>query len=798
MASVRGPREAFGAPGIEPRWTYANKDGVGTAYSTPSRIWFTLLDGIVTEVYCPTVDRAQIRDLQLLVTDGESFMHEERLNMHSQTEALAHHVLGYRVINSDPSGRYSIEKTILTDPHYPSVLQRIVVKADESLRGKLKAFVLCAPHLDVAGWHNNAYVLDTQSRSLLAAEKDGTWLVLDASRPFLKTSCGYVGRSDGWTDLADNFTLDWEFDRAVDGNVALIGEIDDPLREFVVSLTFGNSIHNALTTLYGSLDTPFDQHEERFLEQWGRSRHHLVPLEIQAQDGGKLFQSSFSLLLAHEDKAYPGAIIASMSIPWGGAKSDEDRGGYHLVWTRDLVNSVTGLLGAGNVESARRALIYLATSQRDDGGFPQNMWIDGEPYWSGIQLDEVAFPIMLARRMSHEEALSIIDPYPMVLRAAGYLMRHGPATAQERWEEASGYSPSTLANNIAGLICAAAFAREHGDESTALFIEDYADYLDQHIETWTVTTQGTLVPGIPRHYIRILPVEVGDPTPAEDPNNGWLTLANVPPGQQYRYPAKDIVDGGFLELVRYGIRRPEDPIIVDSVRVIDKILKVDTPLGPCWHRYNHDGYGERADGGPYITYGIGRAWPLLTGERGHYELAAGREVSLYIKTLEHFASTTGLLSEQIWDEPSRPSMKMEFGYPTGSARPLMWAHAEYIKLLRSARDGRVFDRVPEAWSRYCEGRGSQKKRLQIWKRRRQVTRMARDATLRVQIPRPFRLHWTTDEWTTANDEISRSTGVGIDYVDVAIPKEAKGPVRFTFFWNDTLEWEGHDYAVTIV
>ena len=797
MAILRGARVAFGAPGIEPRWTYANKDGVGTAYSAPSRIWFTLLDGIVTEVYCPTVDRAQVRDLQLLITDGESFVHEERMHMNTtSTEKLSLHGLGYRIVNVDWEERYSIEKTILTDPHYPSIVQRIQIRANEALRHKLRAFVLCAPHLEVGGWHNNGYVIEMSGRPLLAAEKDGTWLMLDASRPFTKLSCGYVGQSDGWTDLAGNFDMNWEFDQAPDGNIALIGEIAEPLEEFRLVLTFGNSQHNALTTLYGSLYTAFELHETRFLEQWSRAGRRLEDLGSVSADGGNLFASSYSLMMAHEDKAYPGAMIASMSIPWGGAHSDEDRGGYHLVWTRDLTNSVTGLLAAGNSETPRRALLYLVTSQNDDGGFPQNMWIDGNAYWTGIQLDEVAFPIMLARRMMREGAIHSFNPLPMVMRAAGYLMGHGPATDQERWEEASGYSPSTLANNIAGLICAAAFAREAGDESTASFIEDYADFLEQHLEEWTVTTQGTLVSGIPRHYIRICPIDKRDPCAAEDPNNGWLTLANVPPGQQYRFPAKEIVDGGFLELVRYGVRRADDPIIVDTVKVIDEVLKVDTPLGPCWHRYNHDGYGERADGGPFTGYGIGRAWPLLTGERGHYELAAGRDTKLYIHTMERFAHGTGLLPEQVWDEPSIPGMKMRFGYPTGSARPLMWAHAEYVKLLRSVLDERVFDMVPEAEMRYCTGRPPQR-RIEIWKRNRQVACVKRGALLRVQVMRPFRIHWSRDGWATVQDHIATSTAVGAHYFDIPIPKDAQAPILFTFLWADTETWEGRDYKVEI-
>jgi glucoamylase len=376
-------------------------------------------------------------------------------------------------------------------------------------------------------------------------------------------------------------------------------------------------------------------------------------------------------------------------------------------------------------------------------------------------------------------------------------MRYGPATDQERWEEASGYSPSTLANNIAGLICAACFARDRNDEVTATFLEEYADFLEKHIEEWTVTTEGTLVPGIARHYIRVHPVDVRDPRPVEDPNQGLLTLANVPPGEPWQYPAKEIVDAGFLELVRYGIRRPDDPVIVDSLRVVDAVLRIETPSGPCWHRYNHDGYGQRADGGPHVGYGVGRAWPLLTGERGHYEVAAGHDAAIYIRTLERFASATGLLAEQVWDEPSRPDIKMQFGCPTGSARPLMSAHGEYIKLLRSVRDGQVFDFVPEAAARYCRMRKS-RRALAIWKPNRQVQGAAAASTLRVQAPRPFHLHWTADEWQTVNDTIATPTAISVHFVDIPIDQGQRAPIRFTFLWTSSSAWEGRDYAVEVV
>lgn len=789
--------EAFGHPGIQPRWTHGGKDGIGTAYAASSLIWFTLWNGIVTEVYYPTVDRPQIRDLQYLVTDGASFFHEEKRHLNSQFERLSDHTLGYRCKNSDPEGRYAITKEIIADPHLPCVLQRTQLTGDHSVISKLHLYALCAPHLEVGGWRNTGYVIEVAGRKLLMAQKEGTWLALMATVPFLHMSCGFVGRSDGWTDLAENFRMDWEFERASDGNVALTGELDlTATSEFTLGAAFGDSEHHAIATLFQSLGTSFAEHQKRYVEQWDRAAKNLVSLENFSYDGGNLYHSSFSLLLAHEDKSYPGAIIASLSIPWGEAKGDEDQGGYHLVWTRDMINSATGMLAAGNSVTPLRSLIYLAVSQQEDGGFPQNFWINGKPYLQGIQLDEVAFPILLAWRLNREKALRGFDPYPMVLRAASYLVRHGPVTEQERWEEASGYSPSTLASNIAALICAACFARERRDEATARFLEDYADFLESHIESWTVTSDGTLLPEVRRHYIRILPEDITNPCPDEDPNCGLLTIANRAPGTQSVFPAKEIVDAGFLELVRYGIRRPDDPLVVNSLRVVDAVLKVETPVGPTWHRYNNDGYGQRKDGGPFIQWGKGRAWPLLTGERGHYELAAGHEVKSLIRALEGFASSTGLIPEQVWDEGDRPDLHMHLGKPTGAAMPLMWAHAEYIKLLRSVSEGRVFDLIPEVQNRYL-GRRAQCQRLEIWKPNRQPKAAKQGYTLRIQMPASFRLRWSRNDWSQSTDASSSATALGIEYVDIPISHGQPAPIRFTFFWSARKSWEGRDYGVAV-
>lgn len=797
MAILLNQHPATGGPGIPPRWTRSDKDGVGAAYSALSRVWFTVSRGILNEVYYPTIDRPQVRDLQYLVSDGRTFFHDSRRHMESTHEYLPHHALGFRIVSTDREGRYRILKEIITDPHQPCVLLHTHFEADPAWLSRLRLFVLLAPHLEVGGTGNSGHVAQTPWGKVLTAHKGGTWLALGTTVPLVRGSCGFVGTTDGWQDLAQNFEMDWEFDCALDGNIALTGEID--LRrgqEFVLGLAFGDSLHSALVTLTQSLAVPFAEHRDHFVRQWQRGAGHaLAGREQLTGDGGRLYQVSHNLLMAHEDKLYAGAMIASLSIPWGEFKGDEDLGGYHLVWTRDMCQSATALLSVGHDEFPFRALVYLACTQREDGGFHQNFWINGEPYWRGIQLDEVAFPILLAWHLRAANALRDFDPWPMVQRAAGYLVREGPATPQERWEENSGYSPSTLAVHIAALVCAASFARERGRDGTAQYLEEYADFLECHIEPWTVTTEGTLVPGIRRHFIRIHPVEVGDPQPDEDPNRGLLMLRNQPPGAPAAVRAKDIVDAGFLELVRYGIRKPGDALIEDSLRVVDAMLKVDTPFGPCWRRYNHDGYGEHDDGGPYQGWGKGRAWPLLIGERGHYELAADRDVRPFLRAMEKFATATALLPEQVWDEPDRPEAHMYLGRPTGSVMPLAWAHAEYVKLVRSAADGQVFDLIPEVSKRYRKRRAI--KPPEIWKFNRQVKVVPAGGTLRIQASVPFRLHWTDGEWQRAHDVGSTPTGVGKEFVDIPVPEGARAPIRFTFYWTGAKRWEGQDFRVSI-
>jgi glucoamylase len=675
------------------------------------------------------------------------------------------------------------------------VLVHAILEGNEDFVKSLQLYVLLAPHLAIGGAGNTGYRADAAGKTILVACKGNTYLAMGADADFARSSVGYVGASDGWTDLSRNYRMDWTFDRADDGNIALTAQIDlSRKREFTVALAFGDTLSAAVSTLLQSLCVPFSRHLDRFISQWKRTPGH-DELACNSFDGGRLYRVSRRIMLAHEDKRYAGALIASASIPWGQAHGDEDIGGYHLVWPRDLAQSASAMLASGDRVTPLRALVYLAGVQREDGGFSQNFWIDGRAHWRAIQLDQVAYAIMLAWRLWKEDALQEFEPYHMMVRAARYIIVHGPATQQERWEEHAGYSPSTLAAVIAGLVCAADYARNKGRAAVADFLLDAADFYESHVEYWTVAHKGELLPGVPRHYVHILPINCSDPSPDENVDAAMLRIAHQPPGRPDTHPARNVTDAGFLELVRYGVRRPDDPLIIDSLRVVDATLKVDTPRGPCWRRFNHDGYGEHADGTPYDGAGIGRAWPHLTGERGHYELAAGKDPTPYIEAIEAFATAGGLLSEQIWDSPDIPKKNLRLGEPTGSARPLMWAHAEYVKLLRSAGDKRVYDLIAPVAERYQDHHG--RKDLEIWKFVRQVRRICRGSTLRVGCENAFRLRWTADQWRTASDTDSKDSGLALHYADIPVSMSQKGPVKFTFFWTTAQKWEGRDYAVEI-
>ena len=790
---------APGWPGIPPRWTTSAKSGVGSALRPSSRVWFTLSHGILNEVYYPRVDQACLRDLGLIVTDGHEFFSEEKRHCTSVTTWLEAGVPAFRIVNTCTQGRYRIEKLIATDPRRDVVLQHVRIVPLTAGLSDYRVYVLVAPHLGNRGAGNTAWVGDYKGQCMLSAERNGVALAVMCDPGWIRGSAGFVGISDGWQDLTRHKRLTWTYARAENGNVAVVGEVDTSAAgEFTIALAFGSSAIEAGHRARASLFDGFDRALACYIDEWRDWQRRCQGLAGLDRESRARALASAAILRTHEEKRLPGAIIASLSIPWGADKGDADLGGYHLVWPRDLVEAAGGLLAAGAREDALRVLEYLRVTQDADGCWPQNMWVDGEPYWHGVQLDEAAFPILLVELLQREGVSQevLLGFWPMVRRAASYIVRHGPVTEQDRWEEDAGLAPFTIAVEITALVIAADLADQRGESSVAQQLRETADSWNDCIDDCLYAEQTELsrTLGIDGYYVRIAPPETAD---APSPICGFVPIKNRP-WPQSNLRAYEIISPDALALVRFGLRPPDHPRIVDTVRAIDALLKVETPAGPVWRRYNGDGYGEHEDGRAFDGTGVGRPWPLLTGERAHYEVAAGRfdEAAKLLETLETFAGPSGLIPEQIWDAADIPARELRFGGPTGGASPLVWAHAEHIKLRRSLRDRRVYDMPPHTYQRYVVERT--RSPFAFWRFNHRLRRLPRGRRLRIETMSPALVHWSVDDWHTTCDTTTRDTGLGIHVAD--LPTEAMpggGRIVLTFYWKAEDRWEGTDFSVVV-
>ncbi len=793
-------RYAPGWPGIEPRWTSSAKSGVGTALSRHSRVWFTLSHGILNEIYFPRVDQACTRDQGLIVTDGSSFFSEEKRHCKFENRPCEPGIPLYELINTCNQGRYRIKKEILTDPYRNVVLQKVRFQPLQGTLADYHVHALLAPHLANFGYGNTGWVGDYKGVPMLFAQRDGCALAFACSVPWRKLSAGFAGSSDGWQDLSQHYQMTWEYTRAENGNIALTSEIDLTAHngEFVLALGFGSIWSEAGQQALSTLLENYEAIREHYVMHWRDWHKRLINLDEPQRDHD-LYRASMAVLRSHESKDFLGGTIASLSIPWGFNKGDEDLGGYHLVWPRDLVETAGGFLAAGAIEDAMRVLRYLEVTQEADGRWAQNLWLDGRPYWGGLQMDEAALPILLVDLLCRRAPEAMEEPsrwWPMVRKAAGFLARNGPVTQQDRWEEDAGYSPFTLAVEVAALLAAAEIADEVAQSSAAMYLRDTADAWNDNIERWTYAIGSDLARqiGVEGYYVRIAPPETDC---AASPLQGFVPIKNRPPDHSME-EATHVISPDSLALVRFGLRAPDDPRIVNTIKVIDALLRVRLPQGPCWYRYNGDGYGEHEDGSPFDGTGIGRAWPLLAGERAHYELAAGRRDSAeaLLRVMEYSTEGSRLIPEQVWDAPEIPERELFTGKPSGSACPLVWAHAEYIKLRRSLRDGTIFDQPPQTVQRYV----FEKRRCTIftWRFNNKPRSIPCGKTLRLDLLSPAMVHWSFDGWQTAQDSNTWDTGLGVHVVDLPTEKLTVGrQIVFTFYWIKENRWHGADFSVTV-
>ncbi len=756
---------APGAPGKPSVWAYSGKTGIGTSYEAygeqagkQSKVWFSVAQGILTETMYGLIHEAQIKEMQFLIK-GEGFVDTEKDDTITTIDYLFKDAAGrplslaYRIINRDKQGKYEIEKHIFTDPDRDVLYMRVTFRA---LDGEITPYLYLNPHMANTGSGDKAMA----GKMGLYAHDGETYLSLKSDSDFIRTSAGFVGTSDGLTDLLDNGQMDWAYASTGKpaGNVALTAELA-PIKSgeitYDFTIGFGPSTETSTQAAEASLTAGY----VRTLDHYnGRGDYMgwqdyldgldaLPDMIATTTDGGKLLYTSALVLKAQEDKTYPGALIASLSNPWGETVTAATAAtGYKAVWPRDFYQCAMAFLALGDHETPLKAFEYLeqvqvtAKTQGNKGAtgwFLQKTHVDGVLEWVGVQLDQTAMPIMLGWKLHQAGILSdekLIHWYDIMLKpAANFLVSGGevnlagnvrmitpPLTQQERWEEQTGYSPSSTAAIIAGLVTAADIAKLAGDAAGAATYLKAADDYNAKIETRMFTTAG--IHGDGKYFLRI--------TQNEDPNDDGVVTKN-----NGRAPMKEqnILDAGFLELVRYGVRPADDAAILASLPELDDQdrddalrVKYDFTFNgvagrfPGWRRYGNDGYGEDADDGS--NYGKmtpgqrGRVWPFFTGERGHFELALAKDKNgnvtnekignlknTYVRAMELFANEGMMLSEQVWDGVGVNSPNVyTMGEGTNSATPLAWTHAEYIKLVRSLTDGRVWDHYRVVGDRYTK------------------------------------------------------------------------------------------------
>jgi glucoamylase len=616
------------------RWTAADKRGFGTAHDTRSKVWFTLGDTRMDEVYWPDIGSPAVRGLELEIGDER-----ESSDATGQVGLADPRSLTYRQVSTAKSGAWRVTKTYVTDPARDVVLIAVDVR---SLTGRpLRVSADLQPGLD---------------------------------------------EPRGRTALLGSPALGRGARLPVDG----VGST-----QVTLALGFGRTAASARSAAAATLQRGWGPVADDYALGWQGYLGSLPPRPAAAQPYAALYDASVMVLAASEDKTYRGASVASPSMPWfWGVKGKDPSAVYHLVWSRDLYQVASAQLAAGDRAAAERSLDFLLfRQQKDDGSYPQNSKVDGTEVWTELQMDQVALPLVLAWQLGRTDPQSMAK----IRKAADFLARKGPITGQERWENQAGWSPATIAAEIAGLICAADLARRTGDPATAARWEAVADGWQRNVERWTATTNGPLSAG--PYYLRV--------TKDRAPNRP--TTYSIGDSGPAAADQRRVVDPSFLELVRLGVKPASDPTIVNSTRVVDEQLKVVSRLGTFWHRFSYDGYGETATGKPWEiakkpdTYKTwGRAWPLLTGERGEYELASGRPATDHLRWMAGAASDGLMLPEQVWDgRPPSSGTAFTPGKGTFSATPLAWSHAQFVRLARSIDAGAPVERPAIVACRYA-------------------------------------------------------------------------------------------------
>jgi glucoamylase len=713
--------EAPGAPGNAPVWSSGSKEGFGTALNDKSKVWFSHSEGTINEIYFPYLDKPNIKDFQFLVLDKNGKFNNPKA-MDSNVQYLntvqdfggdtIPKCLAYRITNYDTSDsgqsrkRYELTMDVLSDPSDDGNSILIGMKYNPLLpeAKDFRIFALLNPHINDSGMGDSGKFVYYKNHLMFLSWDNGIYCAMDINRSISNYSCGFCGVNDGWTDLQGHKDLTYNFTHAYGGNIAAIMEINLPKDNpaALVTLSFGQSEEEALSRAYTAVSKDICSVASQFIAQWkGYVKNLEDSGDLKAITSGqdeettKLAYVSTMVLKAMEDKSYKGAIIASPSIPWGDCTGDSNTGGYHLVWGRDLYNMATAAMAVGDYDTTLSIIRYFDNVlQESNGSMPQNTWVNGAHYWGSEQLDETAYPIILAWRLKKLNKLANLggmDIYKTLVEpAADFLAAYEDSWTQDRWEEVTGRSPFTVATVVSALIVAARWADERKDNKRRDTWQNKAvDFAVSDLKDCYTAEMGQ------EYYARVF--------------NPW--------GNEKDKVCKDVIDGGFLELARLGVKNPNNGKIINSLRAVDQCIRQDINGNSYFLRYGRidkqdklgmDVYGEDDEGRCWSGDhpGRGRYWPLLSGERGHYELikTGPGEAKKYLKAMLAAANTGYMLPEQIWGSPSikkeEHGNSLIMGQGTKSATPLGWTHGEFLKLLRSIHDGTVFDMLSEV-SEFC-------------------------------------------------------------------------------------------------
>jgi glucoamylase len=734
--SPAGP--ASDGPGGLAYFDLARKDCVGTARNTNSKVWYTVADGVLSDTYFPTIDNTNVKTLQFVVTDGSTFTDLQTRDTTYTVQLPDANSLECEVTTTAKSGKYRIVTDYLTDSDQNSVVMQVHFIPVVGELSDYHLYVLYDPTINGNGGGGSGNgggdtgTLDTSTGNpvLVALDTDissnaanrtyavPVYSALDSSRAFLQASSGFLrSSSDGLVQLDASHHLTDLYSQADNGNLVQTAQVDlSQGGNFTLALGFGTTQSQSVGAAAATLSTQVSQLKKKYDAGWEAYDAGLFapPPQFSGLSGSQWHQLvdeyylSANVLKASEDKTFPGALVASLASPWGQAVSAGDPnnkyfGSYREVFSRDVYEAWTGLLLDGDRQTAQDVVNFMfQKQQRPDGSFPRNSLVNGQlaPDSFGTQLDEASYPILMAYQLG----MTGPDLYQNHIKpAANFVASHGPAFGVERWEEQNGYSPSTIAAEVAGLVAAAEIAQANGDSQSAQIWLGTADDWQRSLEGWTVTTNGPLASH--PYFIRLS--KTGDPNAAISYNvgNGGPTLDQ-----------RSVIDAGFLEMVRLGLTPFDNPAVTESLPIVDATIKTDTSSGPGWHRYNGDGYGDdAATGHPWAPTGrgTGHVWPLLTEERGEYTLASGDisgAVSL-LQTMRSFAGGVGLIPEQDWELPDLPaspygtdptvaSIGFVNGKPAGSASPLTWAEGAYIRLLRDIIANQILERPANTYDRY--------------------------------------------------------------------------------------------------